>query len=168
MAFAGVFIIHNVGDSEQVENLTKLFLGWTLLLAASAMVFKAWLQGRRSLEARMAGGDPRDRLPPFAVIPTASSGSSAGRWWGSRRSGPDHHHHLPDALVPGSWVRARRHRPRAGHPAGRRGRAAHILVGDFQPYHGTDPDGSIPRCGSGRVCHRRRRTARSGRCWSSC
>src|SRR4249919_689810 len=39
MAFAGVFIIHNVGDSEQVENLTKLFLGWTLLLAASAMVF---------------------------------------------------------------------------------------------------------------------------------
>ena len=80
MAFAGVFIIHNVGDSEQVENLTKLFLGWTLLLAASAMVFRAWLQGRRSLAARMAGGDPRDSLAPFAVriIPTVIVGLVGG------------------------------------------------------------------------------------------
>jgi uncharacterized membrane protein YfcA len=80
MAFAGVFIIHNAGDSEQVEKLTKLFLGWTLLLASSAMVFKAWLQGRRSLAARMAGGDPRDNLPPFAVriIPTLIVGLVGG------------------------------------------------------------------------------------------
>ena len=80
MAFAGVFIIHNLGDTEQVENITKVFLGWTLLLASAAMVFKAWLQGRRSLAARMAGHDPQDDLPPFAVriIPTVIVGLVGG------------------------------------------------------------------------------------------
>ena len=80
MAFAGVFIIHNLGDTEQVENVTKLFLGWTLLLASAAMVFKAWLQGRRSLAARMAGNHPHDDLPPFAlrIIPTVVVGLVGG------------------------------------------------------------------------------------------
>jgi len=80
MAFAGVFIIHNLGDTEQVENVTKLFLGWTLLLASAAMVFKAWLQGRRSLAARMAGNNPHDDLPPFAmrIIPTVIVGLVGG------------------------------------------------------------------------------------------
>jgi hypothetical protein len=80
MAFAGVFIIHNLGDSDQVENVTKVFLGWTLLLASAAMVFKAWLQGRRSLAARMAGSNPQDALPPFAlrIIPTVIVGLIGG------------------------------------------------------------------------------------------
>jgi uncharacterized membrane protein YfcA len=80
MAFAGVSIIHNLGDTEQVENLTKLFLGWTLLLASAAMVFKAWLQGRRSMAARMAGANPHDALPPFAlrIIPTVIVGLVGG------------------------------------------------------------------------------------------
>ena len=52
MAFAGVFIVHNVGDSEQVENLTKLFLGWTLLLAASAMVVQGLAPGARARSRR--------------------------------------------------------------------------------------------------------------------
>jgi uncharacterized membrane protein YfcA len=51
-AFAGVFLLHSLGDSEQVENATKLFLGITLTLAAAAMVFKAWLQAQRSAKAR--------------------------------------------------------------------------------------------------------------------
>ena len=51
-AFAGVFLLHSLGDSEQVENATKLFLGITLTLAAAAMVFKAWLQAQRSARAR--------------------------------------------------------------------------------------------------------------------
>jgi uncharacterized membrane protein YfcA len=80
MAFAGVFIIHNLGDPDRVEELTRLFLGWTLLLAASAMIVKAWLQGRRSLEARMAGDNPRARLQAFAVrvIPTVIVGLVGG------------------------------------------------------------------------------------------
>jgi uncharacterized membrane protein YfcA len=51
-AFLGVFLLHASGNSDTVENTTKLFLGVTLTLAASAMVFKAWLQGRRSALAR--------------------------------------------------------------------------------------------------------------------
>ncbi|MEA2521783.1 MAG: uncharacterized protein QOI81_1429, partial [Actinomycetota bacterium] len=51
-AFIGVLLLHASGDSEAVQNTTKVFLGITLSLAAAAMVFKAWLQGRRSAEAR--------------------------------------------------------------------------------------------------------------------
>ena len=47
-AFAGVLLLHSTGDSATIENTTKIFLGVTLTLAAVAMVFKAWLQGRRS------------------------------------------------------------------------------------------------------------------------
>lgn len=51
-AFAGVLILHASGDSKQVEDTTKIFLGVTLTLAAGAMVFKAWLQAQRSARAR--------------------------------------------------------------------------------------------------------------------
>jgi uncharacterized membrane protein YfcA len=52
MAFAGVFILHSSGNSDTVENTTKVFLGVTLSVAAAAMVFRAWLQARRSAAAR--------------------------------------------------------------------------------------------------------------------
>jgi uncharacterized protein len=52
MAFAGVFLLHGLGDSDTVENVTKIFLGVTLTIAAIAMVYRAWLQGRRSAAAR--------------------------------------------------------------------------------------------------------------------
>jgi uncharacterized membrane protein YfcA len=74
-AFAGVFILHATGDSETVENTTKIFLGATLILAASAMVFKGWLQARRSAEARAGrrptlgpGGSIRVRIPLTLLI----------------------------------------------------------------------------------------------------
>jgi uncharacterized protein len=51
-AFLGVLILHASGNSDAVENTTKIFLGVTLTFAAAAMVFKAWLQGRRSAQAR--------------------------------------------------------------------------------------------------------------------
>ncbi|MGZ5296791.1 MAG: sulfite exporter TauE/SafE family protein, partial [Actinomycetota bacterium] len=51
-AFAGVLLLHATGDSATIEHTTKVFLGVTLTLAAAAMVFKAWLQGRRSALAR--------------------------------------------------------------------------------------------------------------------
>jgi uncharacterized membrane protein YfcA len=52
MAFAGVFILHGTGNDMAIEDTTKFLLGLTLMLAASAMVFKAWLQGRRSSSLR--------------------------------------------------------------------------------------------------------------------
>jgi uncharacterized membrane protein YfcA len=51
-AFAGVLILHSSGDRATVESVTKALLGSTLALAAAAMVFRAWLQGRRSAAAR--------------------------------------------------------------------------------------------------------------------
>jgi uncharacterized protein len=80
MAFAGVFILHSLGDTERVEELTKLFLGWTLLLAASAMIVKAWLQGRRAAQARRAGRHPHADLGPFRakVVPTVLVGAVGG------------------------------------------------------------------------------------------
>jgi uncharacterized protein len=51
-AFAGVLLLHATGDSDTIEHTTKVFLGITLTLAAAAMVFKAWLQSRRSALAR--------------------------------------------------------------------------------------------------------------------
>jgi uncharacterized membrane protein YfcA len=64
-AFLGVFLLHASGNSETVENTTKIFLGVTLTLAAAAMVFKAWLQSRRSALAR-AG--KRATLEPGGAI----------------------------------------------------------------------------------------------------
>ena len=52
MAFAGVLILHSLGDSKKVEDITKTFLGITLTMAAFAMIFKAWLQSKRSARAR--------------------------------------------------------------------------------------------------------------------
>jgi uncharacterized membrane protein YfcA len=68
-AFIGVLLLHTSGDSEAVENTTRIFLGVTLTLAAGAMVFKAWLQARRSAAARAGnrstlgpGGDIHVRI----------------------------------------------------------------------------------------------------------
>jgi len=52
-AFAGVFILHASGDSATVENTTRILLGVSLTAAAVAMVYRAWLQGRRSAAARL-------------------------------------------------------------------------------------------------------------------
>lgn len=45
MAFAGLLLLNASGDSERIEEVTQIFLGITLLLAACAMIVKAWLQG---------------------------------------------------------------------------------------------------------------------------
>ena len=75
MAFAGVLVLQATGDSETVENTTTIFLGATLILVAAAMVFKAWLQGRRSAQARAGlratltpGGSIRVRVPITLLI----------------------------------------------------------------------------------------------------
>ncbi|MEX0985725.1 MAG: sulfite exporter TauE/SafE family protein [Actinomycetota bacterium] len=78
-AFAGVFLLNSSGDSEHVEDVTKLFLGVTLLLAASAMIVKAWIQGRRTTRARLEGRAPVSGGPLQArVIPTVLIGMVGG------------------------------------------------------------------------------------------
>ena len=57
-AFGAVFLLNGLGNADQVSNWSKGFLGWTLLLASSAMIFKAWLQSKRSSAARIRGEAP--------------------------------------------------------------------------------------------------------------
>ena len=79
-AFAGVFILHASGNDAAIQNTTKILLGITLLLAASAMVFKAWLQGRRSSRARIEGRPTRTPGVPIhaKVLPTILVGAVGG------------------------------------------------------------------------------------------
>jgi uncharacterized membrane protein YfcA len=74
-AFAGVLVLHASGNSQTVEDTTKIFLGVTLSLAAAAMVFRSWLQARRSAEARAGrratlgpGGSLHVRIPTTLLI----------------------------------------------------------------------------------------------------
>jgi len=68
-AFAGVMLLQQVGDPEAIEDATKTLLGITLLLAAGAMVFKSYLQGRRTAAARRAGIRPQAGTAPIHVRP---------------------------------------------------------------------------------------------------
>lgn len=79
-AFAAVFVLHSLGDAESVQNITKILLGVTLLLAASAMIFKAWLQGKRAKEARAAGLSPSKGGGAIKVkiLPTILVGALGG------------------------------------------------------------------------------------------
>lgn len=80
MAFAGVFILNALGDNEAVEEITQTFLGLTLLLAASAMIVKAWLQGRRTAQARREGRHPHSDHAALRVriVPTVAIGLAGG------------------------------------------------------------------------------------------
>jgi uncharacterized protein len=79
-AFAGVLLLHAVGDAKVVEETTKTFLGVTLTLAAGAMVFRAWLQGRRSAEARAGRRTtlPTDGTVAVHVVGTVALGVVGG------------------------------------------------------------------------------------------
>jgi uncharacterized membrane protein YfcA len=74
-AIAGVFLLNLTADSAAIEETTRIFLGVTLTMATAAMVFRAWLQGRRSALAR-AGRRPtlrpgeaiRVRIPATILI----------------------------------------------------------------------------------------------------
>ena len=80
MAFSGVFILKATGDSDAIQATTKTLLGVTLMLAASAMLVKAWLQGRRSAKARKEGRSPHGSTEPLRVrpIPTVLIGAVGG------------------------------------------------------------------------------------------
>lgn len=75
-AASGVFILRSVSNSEDVQSTIKLLLGATLMMAAAAMVAKAWLAGRRNAERRATGA----QAPPLRVkpIPTILVGAVGG------------------------------------------------------------------------------------------
>ncbi len=55
-AFAGVFVLNELGNGEDLARRVKSLLGWALIVAAAAMVAKAYLGAR----ARRRGADTFD------------------------------------------------------------------------------------------------------------
>jgi uncharacterized protein len=79
-AFAAVFLLNATGNQDAIQNTTKNLLGATLMLAAAAMVFKSWLQGKRSAERRAKGEAIHTPGMQIAVkiIPTIFIGAIGG------------------------------------------------------------------------------------------
>jgi hypothetical protein len=77
-AFAGVFVLRAFGDADQLENTVKVFLGYALLLAASMIVLKGYLQARRR-RAELAGHVVRSTGPIKVNVPlTILTGAIGG------------------------------------------------------------------------------------------
>jgi uncharacterized protein len=78
-AFSGVFVLRALGDGDDLAAMVKKALGAALLLAATALVFRAWmvLVERSSL----AGEGPAQLVRPEVIVrpvPTVVLGALAG------------------------------------------------------------------------------------------
>jgi uncharacterized membrane protein YfcA len=83
-AFAGVLVLRSLGDSADVQAVVRTSLGIALLVAASAMVYKAYqtLVARAHKEAAQARGEVVEAPPegPIVVrpLPTVLIGAAGG------------------------------------------------------------------------------------------
>lgn len=81
-AFSGVFVLNALGNGENVQSATKTALGYALLVAATTMIFKAFLNLRRWRQDReiLAAGGSIPPAPPLRVrpIPTMIIGAVGG------------------------------------------------------------------------------------------
>jgi uncharacterized membrane protein YfcA len=80
-AFAGVFLLKHLGNSDQVESRLKLALGVALLLAAGSMVVKGFLQFlklRREEHEIVKGRRPGVKAFVLKPIPTLLIGAGGG------------------------------------------------------------------------------------------
>jgi len=66
-AFAGVFILNHLGSGEDVARRIKSLLGWALIVAAVAMVARAFLGARARSRAGLRPGDAETPAPPVRV-----------------------------------------------------------------------------------------------------
>jgi uncharacterized protein len=73
MAFVGAFLLHEIGKTSSAEATVEKFLGAALLIGASAMVFRYWLD-RRSGQNRIGLIDQVDVRP----LPTIGIGMIGG------------------------------------------------------------------------------------------
>jgi uncharacterized membrane protein YfcA len=56
-AFAGVFVLNQLGHGEEVARRIKTLLGWALIVAAISMVARAFLSARAAARGNRAGTD---------------------------------------------------------------------------------------------------------------
>jgi hypothetical protein len=78
-AFAGVFVLRALGDSEAMQNRLKVILGGVLVLAAITIVIKAYLQARDRWRRHLEGPSHVPHTPlRVRPIPTLLVGALGG------------------------------------------------------------------------------------------
>jgi len=84
-AFCGVLLIRAFGDGEQLQKVVKTSLGVVLVIAAAALIFKAYLalldRARRRAARRASGGSADDTAPAelrVRPLPTVIIGAIGG------------------------------------------------------------------------------------------
>jgi uncharacterized membrane protein YfcA len=77
-AFAGVFVLNELGNGDEVAKRIKTLLGWALIVAAASMVTRAFLSARARVRADRAGA-PSDAEPiPLKRLATVLIGVGGG------------------------------------------------------------------------------------------
>jgi uncharacterized membrane protein YfcA len=74
-AFAGVFVLRQLGHGQQVANHIKTLLGWALVVAALALIAKAFLAFRSGTRGR---GEVDGRAVQLKRVATLSIGVAGG------------------------------------------------------------------------------------------
>jgi uncharacterized protein len=69
-AFAGAFLLNQLGDSKHVQTQIKALLGWALLVASMAIVAKAVLTARSRRRMDKLGQEPN--VQPHSIKPVPS------------------------------------------------------------------------------------------------
>ena len=75
-AFAGVFVLNELGSGDEVARRIKTLLGWALIVAAVAMVSRAFLSARA--KARAGRGEPEAGPVEVKRVATALIGLAGG------------------------------------------------------------------------------------------
>jgi uncharacterized membrane protein YfcA len=77
-AFAGVFVLNELGSGEEVANRIKTLLGWALMVAAVSMVGRAFLSARARVRIGREGSSPDDQPLQLKRVATVLIGLAGG------------------------------------------------------------------------------------------
>lgn len=77
-AFAGVLILRSLGNDKSLQDHIKFFLGAALIVAASTMIVKSLLDGRRRRALAAAGKADVDEPLQVKIVPTILIGILGG------------------------------------------------------------------------------------------
>ncbi|MEY2459854.1 MAG: uncharacterized protein QOG30_1684 [Acidimicrobiaceae bacterium] len=77
-AFAGVFVLNELGSGEEVAKRIKTLLGWALMVAAVSMVARAFLSARAKARATREGTETDDQPLQLKRVATMLIGLAGG------------------------------------------------------------------------------------------
>jgi uncharacterized membrane protein YfcA len=77
-AFAGVFVLNELGSGDEVAKRIKTLLGWALIVAAVSMIARAFLGARARVRVARNDSPPADREFQLKRIATVLIGLAGG------------------------------------------------------------------------------------------